>query len=190
VDVEALIGHFRSSQRGTAALRAERTAVSKELAGAARGDVLALAQELIGAKVPRFVAYELVLKHPPTMERLTVAEIERLGEGISSWGDVDAFGCIIAGPSWRAGRISDRVIERWARSTDWCWRRAALVSSVPLNSGARGGGGDAPRTLKVCTMLAGDRHDMVQKALSWALRHSPNVTRQAWRRSLRSFEER
>ena len=33
-----------------------------------------------------------------------------------------------------------------------------------------GGTGDAPRTLAICERLAGDREDMVVKALSWALR--------------------
>ena len=45
-----------------------------------------------------------------------------------------------------------------------------MVSTVPLNNKARGGSGDAPRTLDVCRMLVEDRDDMVVKALSWALR--------------------
>jgi 3-methyladenine DNA glycosylase AlkD len=49
-------------------------------------------------------------------------------------------------------------------------RRAALVSTVPLNNRARGGRGDVSRTLKICRMLIRDRDDMVVKGLSWALR--------------------
>ena len=41
---------------------------------------------------------------------------------------------------------------------------------MPLNSKARGGSGDAARTLEVCASLVTDRDDMVVKALSWALR--------------------
>jgi 3-methyladenine DNA glycosylase AlkD len=41
---------------------------------------------------------------------------------------------------------------------------------VPLNVKARGGRGDAQRTLRVCTLLMDDRDDMIVKALSWALR--------------------
>jgi 3-methyladenine DNA glycosylase AlkD len=44
------------------------------------------------------------------------------------------------------------------------------VSTVPLNSRARGGSGDAKRTLTICRALLDDPHDLVQKALSWALR--------------------
>jgi len=44
------------------------------------------------------------------------------------------------------------------------------VSTVPLNSRARGGDGDAKRTLMICRRLIADPHDLVQKAVSWALR--------------------
>jgi len=62
------------------------------------------------------------------------------------------------------------VIHQWAQPPDRWWRRAALVSTVPLNSRARGGRCDAKRTLQVCKQLLGDRDPMVVKALSWALR--------------------
>jgi 3-methyladenine DNA glycosylase AlkD len=44
------------------------------------------------------------------------------------------------------------------------------VSTVPLNSRAQGGTGDTKRTLTVCKILVADRHDLVVKAMSWALR--------------------
>jgi len=135
-----------------------------------RAQVLALAHRLIKARIPRFVACELVLNHEITMQTLTTDEVQKLGDGISHWGDIDSFACIVSGPAWRTGRIHDGLIRRWAQSDDWCWRRAALVSTVPLNSKARGGQGDASRTLGICRMLVADRHEMVEKALSWALR--------------------
>jgi 3-methyladenine DNA glycosylase AlkD len=73
------------------------------------------------------------------------------------------------------------LIQSWARSKDRWWRRAALVSTVPLNNKTRGGQGDAARTLAICAMLVEDRDDMVVKALSWALRelvkHDPKSVR-------------
>ena len=66
--------------------------------------------------------------------------------------------------------LGDGVILKWARSQDKWWRRAALVSTVALNVRSRGGKGDVPRTLKVCWLLVDDHEDMVEKALSWALR--------------------
>ena len=68
------------------------------------------------------------------------------------------------------GRITDAEVLEWARSGDRWWRRAALVSTVALNNTARGGSGDAVRTLTICDALKSDRDDMVVKALSWALR--------------------
>jgi len=158
--------------RNAAHLRAFRRKVSKELASAPPASVLALALDLIASGDPyaRFVAYELVQHHPSAPGRLTAAQIERLGQGISDWAAVDGFACYISGPAWRAGRIPDARVHRWARSKDKWWRRAALVSTVPLNVRSQGGTGDAHRTLAVCALLTGDREEMVVKALSWALR--------------------
>ena len=59
---------------------------------------------------------------------------------------------------------------RWATSADRWWRHAAIVSTVALNNKARGGHGDAQRTLGLCLVVIDDRDDMVVKAVSWALR--------------------
>jgi 3-methyladenine DNA glycosylase AlkD len=118
----------------------------------------------------RWVAYELVQNHAAARDGITVSEVERLGHGISSWSAVDAFACFISGPAWREGRIGDARVARWAGLKDRWWRRAALVSTVPLNVQAQGGSGDAQRTLHVCELLLHDRDEMVVKALSWALR--------------------
>src|SRR3954465_11540945 len=74
------------------------------------------------------------------------------------------------GPAWQTGLIPDEAIQRWATLTDRYWRRAALISTVPLNLRAAHGTGDTPRTLDICPRLVADRDDMVVKALSWALR--------------------
>src|SRR5262249_52580291 len=161
-DTAAIVRRLRATPRSTVPLRAERKRISSEIADCGRADVLCLAHALIDARLPRFVAYELVLNHRTTMDSITVLEVESLGEGIASWGDVDCFGCFIAGPAWREGLIPDRLIKSWARSGDWCWRRAALVATVPLR--------DSRRTLAICERLIDDRHDLVVKALSWALR--------------------
>ena len=72
---------------------------------------------------------------------------------------------------WDQARRTARTDwTRWAASPDRWWRRAALVSTVPLNLRSRGGTGDPERTLDICRRLAADGDDMVVKALSWALR--------------------
>jgi 3-methyladenine DNA glycosylase AlkD len=101
---------------------------------------------------------------------LTATRLEALGAGLDNWACVDAFCCWLAGTAWREGRVSDATILRWSRSDDLWWRRAAVVSTVPLNLKSRGGLGDMKRTLVICRTLIHDEEVMVQKAISWALR--------------------
>jgi 3-methyladenine DNA glycosylase AlkD len=160
------------SSFNTESVRAVRREFSKRLAKASPNTVLKVAQRLLEDRSGdfRFVAYELIRHHRAALTSLREKDLERFGRGLDSWGSVDMFGCYLAGPAWRENQISDKVIHRWARSKDRWWRRAALVSTVPLNSKAQGGSGDGQRTLEVCRLLVTDRDDMVVKAMSWALR--------------------
>ena len=121
-------------------------------------------------RVHRFIGDELIASRPDALRTLGRIQLEHLGSGISSWDEVDCFACYLSGPAWREGQIEDKTIMEWARSKNRWWRRAALVSTVPLNVKARGGQGDALRTLSICTLLIDDRDEMVVKAMSWALR--------------------
>jgi 3-methyladenine DNA glycosylase AlkD len=156
-----IIAQLRAAPQDIASIRALRKRVSRQLEELDRRTLLGIAHQVIPHM--RWAAYELVMHHRPTMETITRADVEKLGGGMRHWGDVDSFCYYVSGPAWRDGRIGDQVIRTWARSPDWCWRRAALVSTVPLR-------GDARRTLAVCEMLLADRHDLVVKAMSWALR--------------------
>jgi 3-methyladenine DNA glycosylase AlkD len=152
----------------TAQIRNIRRDFSKRLAKVPAQDVLNLALRLLDPH--RLVAYELIHHHRAALRSLGEIELKQLGQGMDSWDDVDTFACYLAGPAWRERQVTDALIHRWAWSADRWWRRAALVSTVPLNNKARGGHGDAPRTLEVCHLLIDDRDDMVVKAMSWALR--------------------
>jgi 3-methyladenine DNA glycosylase AlkD len=153
-------------------VRALRREYSLRLREAPPGLVIGLALRL--SRVPltrnRFVACELVRHHPGALSRLGARQLVRLGRGIASWDGVDCFAVCLAGHAWRGRRVPDSLIHGWARSADRWWRRAALVSTVPLNCRAQGGTGDRRRTLRVCRLLERDRDPMVAKALSWALR--------------------
>jgi 3-methyladenine DNA glycosylase AlkD len=118
----------------------------------------------------RFMAYEMLLNHKAAFASLGSREVSRLARGLDTWGAVDTFACYVAGPAWRQNQLGEDLIHRWARSKNRWQRRAAVVSTVPLNSTARGGNGDSRRTLAVCRLVVNDRDDMVVKALSWALR--------------------
>lgn len=160
------------TDRSTAHLRQVRRSFSKQLKDIDAQSMLDLALALValGPWVYRWYAYELVHYHRPALQALDAAMLERLGEGMDDWPATDTFAPYLAGVAWREGQIGDEVIHRWVRSEDRWWRRAALVSTVALNIRARGGTGDAPRTLAVCELLVDDEDDMVVKALSWALR--------------------
>ena len=169
-DSDGLIRRLLAVPANTASLRAERKRISREVVALDRLALLELAHVLIRAGIHRFIAFELVLNHNASIESISRSEVEKLGEGMAHWADVDSFACLIAGPAWRRHLLRDNAIRTWANSDDWRWRRAALVSTVPLNSRSQGGEGDTERTLDICGILVADRHDMVVKALSWALR--------------------
>lgn len=151
---------------------AEQRAVRKVFSGRLRtldaSVVVATAMRLLDGH--RWVGYELVYHHPTALGSLTAGQVEALGDTFDGWGAVDAFGRYISGPAWRIGAIEDDLIRSWTTSDDRWWRRAALVSTVPLNLPSAGGTGDTARTIDICERLVADRDDMVVKALSWALR--------------------
>ncbi len=168
-DIVAAV-HAAPDQR-VPTLRAIRRRVSRDIESEPAAEVLALADGLLqDGRVSRWMIYELVHFHEPAMAALDRRWLERLGEGMASWGEVDPFATYLSGVVWREGRIEDADVHAWARSANRWWRRAALVSTVPLNVRARGGSGDPNLTLAVCELLRSDRDDMVVKALSWALR--------------------
>lgn len=160
-----------SSDWSLAGLRRVRREISAQLRTVEPQLLNAVALRLIEeAELPRWFVYELLNHRPDAIAELSAEDVEALGEGISSWDAVDVFACYVSGPAWREGSISRATIKQWAQSEDRWWRRAALVSTVPLNNTARGGRGDTKQTLFACDLLRHDRDDMVVKALSWALR--------------------
>jgi 3-methyladenine DNA glycosylase AlkD len=186
--------YFPSRQKNLGVYAQDMRAVvrrhSKMLKKAPAHEVVAVARAVIDYNTleGRQAAYEIVAGHKATLESLRIREVEALGKGIDNWASVDGFCCFIAGVCWRKGQIGDRDIQRWARGKDPWWRRAALVSTVPLNVPSRGGSGDSLRTLRVCEMLARDDHIMVHKALSWALRELCRWDRPAVKRFIESHD--
>ena len=168
-DIEATLREMPPT--GVEAWRDLRRRWSRALRSESGAAVVKIARRL-DADAPwgRLTAYELIVSHPAAVQSLTTADVLALGRGLADWGSVDAFACYVAGPAWREGRLPTRQIEAWLRSSDRWLRRTAVVCTVALNVPARGGSGDAGRTLAVCRRVVADRDDMVVKALSWALR--------------------
>lgn len=146
--------------------------LTKRFKNSSAEEVIHFAKHLNSTRIleAQQIAIEVLDKHRAARESLTLDDLLAFGEGIDNWVSVDYFAGFLAGPSWREGRISEDVIHEWATSEDRWWRRAAVVCTVALNQKARGGRGDASRTLKVCELVASDEDEMVAKALSWALR--------------------
>jgi len=169
-------GHSRSTMRVLGAtvpdLRALVREIAKLIKGEQPGFVLDLASRLVdaGTLEARQVGYELLGRRRDALATLRIRNVEDLGRGNDNWKSVDVFACEVSGVCWRDGQVTDAAVRRWARSRDRWWRRTALVSTIPHNMKSRGGDGDAPRTLEICALCAGDRDDMVVKAVSWALR--------------------
>jgi len=170
--------------RGVPGARDVRKRLSAVVKAAHPADVIAIgaaiaASPKMKAHRARWVGWELINKHPTALEHLDLASVESLGAGNSSWDEVDGYGIYIAGAAWVRGLIRDADVRRWAKSDDLWRRRAALVSTVVLNTKTHGGSGDAKRTLAIANLLIDDREDMVVKAMSWALRSLVNWDRAA-----------
>jgi hypothetical protein len=160
---------------GVPTARSVRKRLSTRLKSASGADVLAIgggisAAPAMKARRGRWVGWELINKHPAALSLLDLAIVETLGAGNSTWDEVDGYAIYISGAAWLRGRIRDADVRAWTRSHDLWRRRAALVSTVVLNTKTHGGRGDTKRTLDIAKRLIDDREDMVVKAMSWALR--------------------
>lgn len=154
----------------TPALRVLRRARSKAWRAKTPQFIFGVALQLNGRKAHRWLGFELIRAHAKAFVALDDRKLVTLSRGLDSWDSVDAFARILSGPAWAQGFASDALIDRWSKAKDRWFRRAALVSTIALNTPRDGGVGDAARTLAICRRLASDEDDMVEKALSWALR--------------------
>ena len=82
---------------------------------------------------------------------------------INNWDLVDASAEHIVGPHVIPHRLD--VLERLARSPDLWERRIAMIATF---HGIRQG--QFAPALRIATLLLGDRHDLIHKAVGWMLR--------------------
>jgi 3-methyladenine DNA glycosylase AlkD len=134
--------------------------------------LIQFAKELVEARIFECnqVAFELLWMNKTALRLLTLADLKELGKNMDNWATTDTFSVMLSGWVWRENQIADADILNWLNSENRWWRRAAVVSTVPLNLRSRGGKGDVKRTLMICEKVISDRDDMIVKALSWALR--------------------
>jgi 3-methyladenine DNA glycosylase AlkD len=154
----SIVNELRAlSIQNTPNIRAIRRKYSRKLKSADPKLILSLAKEIFKNYAYRWVAFELIRVHKAAFRCIGEAELQEFSGGINSWGAVDDFAGILAGPAWMHGQITDDLVHKWAHSEDRWWRRIALVCTVVLNRRSLGGTGDVPRTLEVCRFLVGDK---------------------------------
>lgn len=83
---------------------------------------------------------------------------------VNNWDLVDVSAPII-GEYLLSEREARTLLRKMARSSDlWIRRTSILFTFASLRLG------DTKPTLDICTMLLADEHDLIQKAVGWALR--------------------
>ena len=158
-------------------LRALRKVWSQALKTESAEHVVAIAEalEAVSPQEGKWLAYELIRHHKGALAEVSQLLVERFAGRAASWCAVDALGTTLTGPLWAKGRLPDALFDAWSRSENRWLRRSALVATVGLNAS----GADPGRTLPLCLRLADDRDDMVEKAVSWALRYLSQRDRDA-----------
>lgn len=135
------------------------------------------------------VAYEYVGRDKAFLQKLSESDINDLMQNLDNWVSVDSFGVYISGVAWRLGTINTEKIKGWWQSKDVWIRRLAIVSTISLNLKSRGGVGDSDRTLEICKLAVNDHEDMINKALSWALRELSKHTKKEVSDFMQRYED-
>jgi 3-methyladenine DNA glycosylase AlkD len=164
-------------KRDTPHLRALRKGWSAALKGEDALQVVAIAEalEAVSPQERQWMAYELIRHHKAAFAAVSLTVVDCFAERAASWYAVDALGTILTGPLSAAGRLPDDVVEGWSRSDNRWRRRLSLTTDV----GRTATRPDPARTFALCLRLADDRDDMVEKAVSWALRYLSQKDRAA-----------
>jgi len=116
------------------------------------------------------IAYGLIHMEKTLQKTLNTKFLDDLMGTQDNWVSTDSYACYVHGVAWNLDIIdSDRILSMLSSDNLWT-KRIAVVSAVALNRKSHGGKGDTPHTLMVCENVIDDHRDMVQKALSWALR--------------------
>lgn len=141
---------------------------------------LELAKELVNTNIfeCQHIAFEYIGKDKKALNELTEKDIDEFYVNLDNWVSVDCFSAYLVGYAWRENKITTDKIKTYFKSDDFWIRRIPIVATVSLNQKARGGTGDAKRTLEICKLAVNDHMDMINKALSWALRELAKIEKE------------
>ena len=139
--------------------------------GIERDELLALVETLWTGESyeERTMAIELLARNKRVIPTLSWEHFDRWRHLVDNWGLDDGLATMIFGP-WIAADLPARLSYLPALIVDpvvWS-RRLGLVATVPLNRGAATAQPDL--TFALIDQLKPERHPMITKAVSWALR--------------------
>jgi len=168
--------YFPTSQKVLGVFNPDIKAVLKETRSSygpgSPGEWISLCKALVATGVfeCQVLAFEMIGRDRKLLDALEYRDLSALGKNLDNWASVDHYTVGIFGVLWGKGVVKDSHIDKLLKSDNFWERRVAVVATVALNLKSRGGKGDTPRTIAVCQRVVDDHHDMIQKALSWALR--------------------
>lgn len=102
---------------------------------------------------------------------------------MNNWDLVDAAAPYILGEHLKTR--SRRLLSDLARSENLWERRIAIVATLALIRA-----GEVHQTYRIARMLLADEHDLIHKAVGWALRESEKISRKALLAFLRQHYDR
>lgn len=138
----------------------------------AREDLMALVETMWDgeSREERLLAIYLLGRYKRWIPHLTWAHFERWRQGLDNWEVNDGLAqwvlgvWLLADPDARLDHLRDLIADE-----DVWSRRLALVATVPINRGHTGF--TIPDlTLELVDQVKEERHPMITKAVSWALR--------------------
>lgn len=121
----------------------------------------------------RSFALVLLVARERDLEPRHLAFLERLLRDSHTWALVDEIAPRLVGPLLvRHPRAVGRVLDRWAKDSDFWVRRAALLALLlPM----RRGEGDWKRFERYADPLLEDREFFIRKAIGWVLREAAKL---------------
>lgn len=93
---------------------------------------------------------------------------------INNWDLVDASAPYVLGEYLKSRRSNRHILDKLAHSADLWERRIAIISTLALIKS-----GELADTFRIAELLLSDKHDLIHKAVGWALRESGVVSRSA-----------
>ncbi len=153
---------------------------------------LELAKELANTNIfeCQHIAFEYISKNKKALNELTEKDLDEFNKNLDNWVSVDCYSAYLLGYAWRENKISTDKIKSFYQSDNFWIRRCAIVATVSLNQKARGGKGDAERTIEICKLAINDHADMINKALSWALRELAKIEKGPVIRFIDEFKDK